>query len=186
MNSGNFKATVCMLMALAFMATYAHAADTDLKLFSKDTSWTVVKNGGGQGTFELAAEGEKPIGVLNYDFAGKQEGKPASVVAVAKTSIEEGPSALKFNVRSTRGLALTFRFIDSTGQTHQLKSKVKGFGDWETLNVSLTRKFETWGGANDGKIHYPIKQVKLAVSPPEGDPATGKVEFADAVAVSAE
>lgn len=173
-----------VLAITTLTVTHARAAETDLKLFEKGTDWTVVKNGGGDGSFALATDGDLPIGVLTYDFAGKAADKPATVVAVAKTSIAEGPSALQVNVRSSRGLPVVFRLIDSSGQTHQLKSKAKGNGDWETLTVKLNGKFESWGGAKDGKIHYPIKQVKLSISPPKGDPPTGKVEFAKAVAVT--
>lgn len=177
-------ACLCMLSTLTLTVSDAFAEDADLKLFDKDASWKVTKNGGSDGTFEIVAEGDSTIGVMTYDFANRASNKPSVLVAASGTSINAEAGAVALNARTSRPLTLTIRFVDDTGQTHQHKSKLKGSGDWETVRISLSRKFETWGGAGDGKIHFPIKQVKLALLAPKDDPPTGKIEFAKAVAIA--
>lgn len=177
-------ALVALLSTLTLTASDAFAEDTDLKLFDKGASWKLTKNGGSDGTFEIAAEGEVTVGVMAYDFTNRSQTKPSVLVAASSTAIAEGTDSVALNARTSRPLMLTIRFVDDTGQTHQHKTKLKGSGDWELVRISLTRKFETWGGADDGKIHFPIKQVKLALLAPKDDPPTGKIEFAKAVATA--
>lgn len=83
--------------------------------------------------------------------------------------------------RSPIGQQLTFRLIDSTGQKHQFKQRIDGTGQWETIRMPLTRRPEHWGGANDGKIHFPVISIVLSVPLPGEEHKTGRVEYADLV-----
>ena len=79
---------------------------------------------------------------------------------------------------------MTVRLIDATGQCHQFPEAYAGTGAWETIRVALdSRPSEHWGGANDGKLHFPIRHLSLGVGKPAGDVKTGTIKFADAVTV---
>jgi hypothetical protein len=152
---------------------------TDLKLFDKGVEWTFAKNNG-EGTFTLGTDGARPIGVMAYDFTGKNPSTAVPyVLAVGPTSIPDTALDVRIGVRSPRRQKVTFRLIDSTDQTHQYKGAVAGSGDWETIQISLAKKLEHWGGANDGKVHFPITKLIFSVPAPADDPKTGKVEYAD-------
>ncbi len=173
-----------LLLTVCAAGADVTAGETNLNLFGKDASWTFKKNTG-DGSFELAGDADLPVGVLHYDFSNSPEAKSGQyVLASATTSMAEGSTELRIDVRSSRSQRLTFRLVDDSGQTHQYKTKISGTGDWETVRISLTRKLEHWGGAKDGKIHFPIKGLTLSVPKPEGDPPSGKVEYARAVVVS--
>jgi len=50
------------------------------------------------------------------------------------------------------------RFIDSTGQTHQPSGPRLDWRGWRYLEIPLDgRDSSHWGGANDGRVHYPIR-----------------------------
>ena len=158
------------------------AADAvDLKLFDGSTEWKFVENTG-KGSFELAKDGNKPIGVLTYDFTQSKAQSTPYVMAVGTVEIGQGPEALVIHARSDVRQKLTFRVVDQTGQTHQFKGKITGNGNWEPIRIPLNKKLEHWGGAKDGKIHYPIQQIAMSVPQPSEDHKQGKVEYAEAVA----
>jgi hypothetical protein len=155
------------------------AGQTDLKLFEKDTAWKFIKNTG-DGSFELASDASKPIGVLHYDFSNKTGKNTPYVLAQAELKIPDTAGQFQIHVRSPKPHRVTMRFVDSTGQTLQVKGSVKGDGSWETVTVHLDRKMEHWDGANDGKVHFPIKSLFLSIPQQGEDDKDGKIEFADA------
>jgi hypothetical protein len=156
---------------------------TDLKLFGEGVAWQFVKNTG-EGSFEVAkADDGKPIGVLHYDFTKSKSRTTPYVLASAAVSISAGPTQVLVYARSPVKQRLTFRVVDSTGQTHQYKGKIEGTGKWEKISIPLTRRLEHWGGAKDGKIHYPIQSIVFSVPLPNEQHKAGKVEYADAVTV---
>jgi hypothetical protein len=54
------------------------------------------------------------------------------------------------------------RLVDSTGQTFQPDGAKLNFTDWRYMEFNLTgQRSGHWGGADDGKIHYPIKLETL-------------------------
>jgi hypothetical protein len=155
------------------------AGAMDLKLCEEGTEWKFVKNTG-QGSFTLgAAEDGKPIGILAYDFTESKSRSTPYVLATTAVKIPEGALELWIHARSPIPQQLTFRVIDSTEQTHQYKRRIKGTGHWEAIRVPLTRRLEHWGGANDGRIHFPITSLVFSVPLPQADYKTGKVEYAD-------
>jgi hypothetical protein len=156
------------------------AAQTDLKLFEKDAAWKFVKNTG-DGSFALGSDASKPIGIFNYSFAKKIGKNTPYVLAHVDTSIPETAGQFQMNVRSSKAHRLTLRFVDSTGQTLQVKGSVKGDGSWEPITIPLSKKMEHWDGANDGKVHFPIKSFVISIPQQGEDDKEGKLEFADAV-----
>lgn len=158
-------------------------APKDLDIFNKKTKWTFF-NGqefpGATGSFALASDSDKQVGEIGYDFT-----KGGNYVS-AETSIAVSDRAaeLRFGVRADRALGLSVRLIDHTGQCHQFAKAYSGTGSWETIRVAFDRPAsEHWGGANDGKLHFPIKTICFCVGKPSGKPLSGKAEFADALIV---
>jgi hypothetical protein len=149
----------------------------DLGLFDGDPAWTFQKNTG-QGSFACGTDQTgTPIGIMEYDFKKSTSRSTPYVLAIAPVNIAAGTAAVGISICSPIAQQLTFRLIDSTGQTHQYKQRIKGTGQWEFIQIPLTRKLEHWGGANDGKTHWPIKQIVLSVPQPNEQTKTGKVEY---------
>ena len=158
------------------------AGGVDLKVFEAGKAWTFAKNTG-EGSFALGQDADgTPIGILAYDFA-KSNSKSTPYV-IASTALDfAGPcDALTFFARAPIAQPLTFRVVDSTGQTLQFKARLKGTGDWEAIRFPLDRKLENWDGAKDGFAHFPLKSLVFSVPKP-GDTLAGKVEYAGLSAV---
>ena len=150
------------------------AGTTALNLF--ETPWHFAKNTGeGSFTLEKDAEG-KPFGRLTYDFSRSKARSTPYVIASVPMAVPEA-TAILFTVRgAVAGQRLTFRVVDSTGQTLQWKGKVRNAGTWETLTMPLNRKLEHWDGANDGRTHFPLKSLVISVPQPAGV-SSGTVEY---------
>ncbi|MDP6505185.1 MAG: hypothetical protein QF886_16300, partial [Planctomycetota bacterium] len=71
--------------------------------------------------------------------------------------------ALVLDVRSPGWRSFLARVRDATGQIHAAGFKTKTDG-WERIELALNKKqFQKhWGGAKDGKIHFPIHSVLIA------------------------
>jgi hypothetical protein len=159
------------------------APSTDLKIFDKGVEWKFMKNTG-EGSFTLAVEDGKPIGVMDYDFTQSKAKSTPYVLAWAPVQIPEGTTQVQLKAKAKSAIKhqVTIRLTDQTGQIHQYKIPVAGSGDWVTIHLILTKRAEHWGGANDGKMHFPIQQITLSIPEPS-DTKTGKMEFSDAVAI---
>lgn len=154
----------------------------DLKVFEAGQAWTFTKNTG-DGSFELGKDADgMPIGVLTYDFTKSKSKSTPYVIASTKLDFAGPCDALAFFARSTVAQQLTFRVVDSTGQTLQFKTRLKGTGGWEPIRFPLDRKLENWDGAKDGFAHFPLKALLFSVPKP-GDTVAGKVEYAGLSAV---
>ncbi len=155
------------------------------KLLEAEAKWTFLKNTGA-GSFKLGkSDAGKAIGILRYDFTKSKSKSRPYVLAVAQVNIPKGTQEVQFKARSTVAQQLTFRVVDSTKQTHQFKTTIKGKGQWKTIRIPLTRRLEHWGGAKDGKIHFPITSIVFSVPLPNENHLTGQVEYADLIAVQA-
>lgn len=154
----------------------------DLKLFTEEQKWEFTENTG-KGSFKLAKDKDgKDIGIVEYDFTNPTGGGTPYVLAGVACDIKKGPMDLKINVRSPiKKQKLTFRLVDSTGQTHQIKTKIKNPGEWNTIVIPLNKRKEHWGGAKDGLIHYPIQKIFFSVPLPDPKNKTGKVEYSDII-----
>ncbi|MGD0091402.1 MAG: hypothetical protein ABSE73_15905 [Planctomycetota bacterium] len=74
-------------------------------------------------------------------------------------TIEGQPKALTLWVYGDgSGLSLRMRFMDATGQCFQPQGPTADYKGWRPIVFSLDgRDAGHWGGANDEKVHYPIK-----------------------------
>jgi len=164
--------------------TAQEAGGQALDLFVKNAGWKFSDSGGASATQQFAKVDGKDVMTIDYDFGKGGKGTPL-LNNVVDTKIDKGPAALFFAARADTPASITFRMKDSTGQTLLKKTRVNGLNEWEQVKIPLTGKFEKWGGANDGKIHFPIKSINLvvvghgAVQNPN-KPNTGKLELADA------
>jgi hypothetical protein len=75
---------------------------------------------------------------------------------------------------------LRMRFIDSTGQTFQPDGGRLNFNGWEYIEFPMDGSSGGfWGGAKDGKIHYPIKlETLLLIDNASRTAIEGKIHFA--------
>ncbi len=78
-------------------------------------------------------------------------------------------------VKKPEGDKLTFRFVDASGQCHQLRLKIKESADWQKISFpfnaffskmgsegsDMLSSYEFWGGPKDGKWHPPAKFVAI-------------------------
>lgn len=86
---------------------------------------------------------------------------------------------LSFWIKSPGADRFTLRINDSTGQTHQLAIKTAASDEWQEVVVPLEAffakrgaadavtsiaKYESWGGAKDGKWHGPAKAIYILIS----------------------
>ncbi len=157
---------------------------TDLKLFEPGARWTFIENTGA-GSFELGKDADgTPVGVLAYDFSRSKSQSRPYVLASVPVTVTEGAKAIQLHARSDIAMQLTFRLTDSTGQTLQHKTRLKGTGSWEPIRIPLDRKLEHWGGANDGLVHFPLKSLVLSVPLPGEEHKKGKVEYAAAAVIT--
>ncbi len=72
---------------------------------------------------------------------------------------------LNMKVRTENVSAVTVRVTDRTGQVHQRKNiRLKPDGAWHDFVIDPKRIAggERWGGANDGKLHQPIRSASIA------------------------
>lgn len=147
-----------------------------IPLFSGETAWKFDKNTG-TGSFTIAKDAAGTgIAILQYDFSKSKARSTPYVIASAPMKVEAA-SALCLSVRgAVAGQRLTFRVVDSTGQSLQWKGKVTTPGSWEQLRFPLNRKLEHWDGANDGFVHFPLKAIVISVPQPAGI-ASGTVEY---------
>lgn len=75
---------------------------------------------------------------------------------------------------------VTVRFVDSSGQCHQINIKIANTDDWQRVTLSLAdffakrgmtdavtnvSRYESWGGKNDSKWHPPAKHISVLVGP---------------------
>ena len=153
----------------------------DLALFGKGTQWAFVDGRefpGAAGSFALTTDAEMAVGALSYDFTKGG----AYVAAHTHLTIPNDAAELRVGTKASQGLRITVRLIDATGQCHQFQRACSGTGAWETLRISLNQKAsEHWGGANDNKIHFPIREMSLGVGKPGGNTMSGTVEFSEVV-----
>ena len=156
-----------------------------LKLFNANgPEWKFIENTG-KGSFVKAKdETGRAIGVLNYDFTKSSSNTTPYVMATVPIEVPAGCTAITLSVRSAVAQPLTFRITDSTGQTHQYKTRIRpqDVGGWVEVKFPLNQKLEHWDGAKDGKVHFPVKSLVFSVPRPSAEILDGKVEYAEAFA----
>lgn len=130
---------------------------------------------GASGSFKVVEEEGKKAGLLSFDFTKGG----LYVSATSSIEIPSGQEELRFRVKSRDWQRIMIRLIDSTGQCHQYEVPYADEGDWQLLRINLQSQAGlSFGGANDKKIHYPVKRLTLAVNH-SGPSTSGDVLFAD-------
>lgn len=147
-----------------------------LKIFDGGAQWRFEKNTGDGSVSVGKVDGRKAM-TVSFDFSASTTKQIPYVIASTACEVKEGAS-LNFKVRAAKGQRVTYRLVDGTGQTLQFKQNYKKGADWADVRIPFDRKMEHWGGANDGKIHLPLKA--FCVSVPKSKEVKGKVEFAEA------
>lgn len=128
-------------------------------------------------------------GKLSIDPTAKQNGqdslrldgdfsKAGKYVQAACSLPEEDIGEISFFLRYPGRESLTLRIIDATGQCHQINLKIPASDNWQQIvfplkeffdkrgtseAVTMVGKYESWGGAKDGKWHGPGKSLVLIV-----------------------
>lgn len=169
---------LCVLTLFCF-PRISEAADPRTKLdvfaehpwsFSAGTEFP-----GANGGFAVVEQEGKKSGKLSFDFS--KGGMYVS--ATSGVEIPGGNEELRFRVKSRDWQRIMIRLFDSTGQCHQYEMPYADEGDWQLLRIDLTSKAPlSFGGANDKKLHYPIKKMSLAVNM-SASSKTGEVFFSD-------
>ena len=111
-----------------------------------------------------AAEGGAALKVA-FDLSGG--GRYAG--AQCDAEIRQG-GALAFDMLAAGKRYFMARVKDATGQTHSGGFHTMG-GQWETIELPLNQDEFTshWGGADDGAIHFPLREVLIAASSTKGE-----------------
>jgi len=87
-------------------------------------------------------------------------------------------------LRNPENERLTLRIIDATGQCHQIALKTDKSDEWQNVVLPLERfftrrgqadavqnvaKYESWGGAKDGKWHGPATALYIVTGKPDAN-----------------
>ncbi len=147
-------------------------------IFADASEWKFEKNTGDGGFSTKKDENGVNIGVVDFDFSKSKSNSTPYVLVSRALDIPAGKK-LSFQVRTAVPQRLTFRLVDSTDQTLQWKIKTSS-SDWERIDRDLEKKFERWGGANDGFVHFPLKSFVMSVPKPDGV-TSGSVEYSGIV-----
>ncbi len=162
------------------VSSAAAVGGKNLGLFAPNNAWQFIKNTG-EGSMTNAKDGGTEIGILAFDFTAAKTQAVPYVLAMTPVEIPAGTRVLHLSARGGHPQRLTIRLVDDTGQTLQFKGRISGLGEWEAVTIPLDRKFEHWEGANDGKVHFPIKKIMISLPQNDDLAKSGKVEFANAI-----
>jgi hypothetical protein len=124
-------------------------------------------------------DGSCPSGMatfqLKYQFA--KGWKYLRIGSVDASPIKGKPEAVGLWVHGDgQACRLRTRLQDATGQTFQLNGIEISWNGWRYLQMPFSPEPEHWGGANDGKIHYPLSSVYLVLDTHNGA-LTGEIYF---------
>lgn len=74
---------------------------------------------------------------------------------------------------------LTIRVLDATGQNHLRRYRINSdVRKWQTLTIDQFaggQEYQKWGGAEDGVVHWPLKQMVLVVEGEKVEKGTGTI-----------
>ncbi|HOK55948.1 MAG TPA: sugar-binding protein [bacterium] len=169
-------------LIIFIFCTFLFSAEK-IDLFEKDKELYGWKIGLG-----LEFKGAK--GQLIIDDNVKYNGKPSlkltgdfteggKYVEVSKNLDNLDIESFSFYVKYPKDV-LTFRIIDSSGQCHQIRIKIKKTDDWQLVEFPLKKFFEKmgtsdavsgimgyekWSGKNDGRWYGPAKFISILLSP---------------------
>jgi len=171
-----------LVFALLFACGFARAtqAQERVPLFAPQ-----AKNYGF--AFNNGAEFPGAVGDLTLDDSAAHEGRPSlklhgdftaggAYVQAGKKLDKVDVRELVLTVRNPGADRFTLRLGDASGQTHQIVVKTESTDVWQTIVLPLEKffaargtadavtsiaKYESWGGAKDGKWHGPATGIYL-------------------------
>lgn len=119
---------------------------------------------GAAGELSVEEANERRVLEVAYDFS--EGGRYAG--AQCQVEIRQA-DALAFDLRGPGRRYFIARVKDATGQTHSGGFHTTG-SSWETIELPLNQAaFSShWGGADDGVMHFPLREVLIAASSPSG------------------
>lgn len=168
---------------LLFLAIAPGIRAEDLALAVSDHDWGFVNGAefppGGKGSaVPQTIEGKDAL-VLEYDFTDGGQ----YVGTITKVDIDESWGQLIFRVKADRELWVTVRLIDASSQTFQTRVRYDDASSWKVCTVDLLQLAQSYhfGGADDGAIHYPIRQLGFSTEKDESYFQPGKLEISDIV-----
>jgi hypothetical protein len=130
--------------------------------------------------------GGKGSGRMGVDFAARKG--PAWITAGKVLNLRRELRAVRFWVRSGEASGLTVRLVDDTGQAHQQRPVFQANGQWQLVELTTFDKgrgYERWGGANDGKFHWPAREIAFSLEKGNlGGKAAGTIWIDDVEAVA--
>lgn len=98
------------------------------------------------------------------------------------TDLKGKPQTLSMSVKGDgSGCALKVRLVDSSGQTHQIDGMDMDWTDTRYITFDLTKIAVSWGGKNDGRIHYPVRFDTVLLIDGKGKESKGYLEMSDLV-----
>jgi hypothetical protein len=179
-----------LLLAPAAPAQHAISLMTPREAWSFDNGREFPGATGGL-TFEREARGKGNDGLkLVGDFTRGGQYVQAGR-KIDKVDIRE----LSLWVRNRDGARFVLRLNDASGQTHQINLRLEATPDWQRVVFPLERffarrgqadavtsvtKYESWGGAKDGRWHGPATALYLLLGNP-GDKKAHTLWFDDIV-----
>jgi len=124
---------------------------------------------GAKGELTTARDGDRDVIRAVFDLSGGGR----YVGAERRAGIREAEGIL-FEVRASGLSSFMARIRDATGQAH-LASFTAPEGAWRAIALPLTKKTfaRHWGGAKDGRIHFPLQAVLIGATSAAG----GKGDF---------
>ena len=145
-------------------------------------------------SFDNGSEFPGATGGLTVDAQAKREGgdslklvgdftKGGNYVQAGRKIDNVDIRELSLWVRNPDADRFTVRLNDASGQTHQIVLKTEAQPDWQQVVFPLERffarrgqadavttvaKYESWGGAKDGRWHGPATAIYILLGNPEG------------------
>lgn len=167
-----FMGAVLLLAGVAGLAIAAEALNVDLSaaLNQGEIDWKLDRDWGQNKTAaELTLvkdiDGKGANGLrLSADFTGG-----GSYAAAVRELDGEKATAVKrvsFKIRTENVTTYTLRVVDATGQNLQRRPMQVADGEWQEVVIddATFAKNEHYKGANDGKIHQPIKSIAVSLT----------------------
>lgn len=172
MRSMRFARPVLMMVAVFLVYNMAVALEPAKEQLAEnfDSTWSeerwTFSNGGefpgAKGSFERleeAAHADKFGGRLNFNFTGGGN----YVAAILKLTNAPDIKGVRLWLKNPSGNQITFRYSDQSGQTLQKIAVLPPYGEWAEVEFECWEWSGHWGGANDGIVHGPPKQIAILV-----------------------
>ena len=174
-----FSSRAASVLAILLLGATARAQQV-ISLMTPKEAWS----------FNNGAEFPGATGALTVDAAARPEGgdslklvgdftKGGKYVQAGRKIDKVDIRELSLWVRNPDGARITLRLNDASGQTHQIALRLEATPDWQRVVFPVERffarrgqadavtsvlKYESWGGAKDGRWHGPATALYILLS----------------------